>query len=330
MNQIVEPKIYQGKELETNFFTPMLRGTGAERLGVRVLYNMPVPTVLNFLRGNGNALRSYAQGWSGDGSAEMLSKTIDLYKVKSETGYSAADYYTRVLETISSRPDIDMGDLSGTELEEAETRIFRESLAESLRATMWIGDTTRGGDMYDTFDGILALLERDRTQSMTIEYNEITDAEYTAADSGEAILRKLWNSAPVELRELKSEGQLAFFVTSDIYSKYEDSLDAANHEAAYIARQEGRTTLSFRGIPVVDMQVSGYLGELNGADELPKTWAVLADRRNIVLAVNTGDFPGTEVRMWYNADEMQNRQRAVFAVGCNFLLPDLICYSYKQ
>jgi hypothetical protein len=155
----------------------------------------------------------------------------------------------------------------------------------------------------------------------------ITSAEYSSADAGETILKKVWDTASLELKGLKSEENLVFFVTSDIYSKYEESLDSATLEAAYIARQQGRPSLSFRGIPVVDMQISGYLSEIG---DMAETWVVLADRRNLALAVNTSDYPGTEVRMWYNPDEMQNRQRAIFAAGCDYLLPELVCYGYKS
>jgi len=44
-----------------------------------------------------------------------------------------------------------------------------------------------------------------------------------------------------------------------------------------------------------------------------------------VMAVNTADTPGSEVRMWYNPDEMENRQRAVFAIGCEILDEELVC-----
>ena len=40
-------------------------------------------------------------------------------------------------------------------------------------------------------------------------------------------------------------------------------------------------------------------------------------------------MPGNEVRMWYNPDEMENRQRAVFMAGCELLDPLLIAYAYK-
>ena len=43
------------------------------------------------------------------------------------------------------------------------------------------------------------------------------------------------------------------------------------------------------------------------------------------MAVNTADTPGSEVRMWYNPDQMENRQRAVFAIGCEILDDELVC-----
>jgi len=33
------------------------------------------------------------------------------------------------------------------------------------------------------------------------------------------------------------------------------------------------------------------------------------------LALNTNDSPEKEIRMWYNPDEMENRQRVVFLAG---------------
>jgi hypothetical protein len=33
------------------------------------------------------------------------------------------------------------------------------------------------------------------------------------------------------------------------------------------------------------------------------------------LALNTADSPEKEIKMWYNPDEMENRQRVVFLAG---------------
>lgn len=32
--------------------------------------------------------------------------------------------------------------------------------------------------------------------------------------------------------------------------------------------------------------------------------------------------------MWYNPDQMENRQRAVFMAGCDFLLPELMAIAF--
>ncbi len=328
MSQIVEPKVYAGKELESIFFRPMFSGPDARELGIKIMYNTPMPTTLNFWRHASDVLQKFSSGWSGGLSPERFQKTMELFKIKAEMCYSAADYFNMVWEQIATRPDVNMDDLSGTELEEAETRLFRDSLAESIRVTMWLGDTARTNGKLDTFDGFFKqLLADEATGDPEIPCQHISAAEYDAADSGEAILKKVWDNSSINLKELKSQRELVYFVTSDIYSKYEESLDSSTLEAAYLAKQHGRESLSYRGIPVVDIQVSGYLPEIAG---MSQSWVILTDRRNLALAVNTSDFPGTEIRMWYNPDEMQNRQRAVFAAGCDYLLPELISYAYKQ
>ena len=48
MSKIETIKSYTGQDLENIFFRPMLTGPSAEEMGIKVMYNMPVPTVLHF------------------------------------------------------------------------------------------------------------------------------------------------------------------------------------------------------------------------------------------------------------------------------------------
>ena len=324
MSRIEQAKSYAGQELETIFFRPMLSGPDAEKLGIRVMYNMPVPTVLHFWKREGDILQKYtAAGWNGGKPASKFQKTIRLAKVKAEAGYSAEDYFNMVYELITNRSEVNLDDLSGTELEAAETKLFREAIAESIRATMWLGDTQRDGEL-DTFDGFLRQIAAD------LGDGEEAVAGFRMPESensgwAELVLRQLWNDAPRALRAVRPEGNLVFLVTSDVYAGYEEALDDMPLESAFLARQQGREGLMFRGIPVVDVQLSGYLERQK---EMPRSFALLTDRRNLALAVNTSDFPGTEVRMWYNPDLMENRQRAVFMAGCDYLLPELVAFAF--
>ena len=158
MSFLENPKQYTGQELETIFFRPMLSGPSAQELGVRVLYNMPVPTTVQLWDGQRNVLQKYtAAGWSGGDAAHRYQKTIQLSRVKAELGFSAADYFAQVYELIAARADVNMDDLTGSELEQAETTLFKQAVAEGIRATMWMGDTT-GESGLNTFDGFLKAL----------------------------------------------------------------------------------------------------------------------------------------------------------------------------
>ena len=325
MGKIENVKNYSGKDLETIFFRPMLTGPGADELGIRVMYNMPVPTTLHLWKRSGDILQKYTQaGWNGASSASKFQKTINMSKVKAEIGYSADDYFSKVYELITNRPDVNMDDLSGTELEEAETTLFKESIAESIRATMWLGKTSRSTGL-NTFDGLLTRIDTDSKLAGT----EIAVRSYADIDPDlvEDLIKGAWNAASDSLKALKSQGNLVYFVSTDVYNAYEDHLDSSVLEAAYLAKQEGREGLSYRGVPVVDLHLSGYASV---ASDLPASFIILTDKRNLALAVNTNDFPGTEVRMWYNPDLMENRQRAIFMAGADYLLPELVSYSYLE
>ncbi|MDR0954537.1 MAG: hypothetical protein LBM20_04050 [Rikenellaceae bacterium] len=320
MAQLIEnPKTYQGQELDTIFFRPMLSGPDAENLGIRILYNMPVPTTLQFWRRATDVLKKYSKGWIGGDPAQKFQKKIELFKVKAELGFSATDYFQMVFEQLSNTAGANMDDLSGTALEAAETSLFKASIAEAIRATMWYGDATREEGL-NTFDGFLKRIMAD----MNEEDSELTTVNMTsmsATDAAEALFKNLWESAPEVLKQFKSDGNLVYLVSSDVYNNYEDSLDSISNESAYLAKQNGRKELFFKGIPVIDVQMSGYAADYA---DMPASFALLTESRNLALAVNTNDFPGMEVRMWYNPDEMENRQRAVFMAGCDYLLPELI------
>ena len=325
MSFIENAKTYTGRDLETIFFRPMLSGQSALDLGVRILYNMPAPTTVQLWERSGDILQQYtAAGWTGGDPARKLQKTIDMSKVKAELGYSAADYFSMIYELITNRADVNMDDLTGTELEQAETALFKQALAENIRVTMWIGDTSAASG-YNTFDGLLkrinGLVDDDGVYNFAYQAAALEDPAYAVE-----LFDKLWAGADPRIPGLKADDRLAYFVSSDIYRLYEKYLDAKGADAAYADAMNGRRTLAYHGIPVVDVRLGSYLG----ATSFRQSFVMLTDRRNLVLAVNTADMPGNEVRMWYNPDEMENRQRAVFMAGTQILDEALISFAYKQ
>ncbi len=325
MSYLEQAKQYTGNDVEQIFFRPLLTGPSAEALGVRVLYNLPMPTVVQLWDGQRNALQKFtAAGWTGGDPAKKYQKKIDMHRVKAELGFSAADYFSLVYEQIAARADVNMEDLTGTLLEQAETELFRRVIAENIRATMWAGDTTAAAG-YNTFDGFLKFF-KEAVDKEAINYTSYTAAQMTEADFVVTLFDNLGQHAATRVCDAKAEGTLAFFVSSDLYYLYEKYLDARGGEGAYREQIDGRRELTYHGIPVIDVRMGSYLA----STALHQSFCLLTDRRNLVLAVNTADTPGNEVRMWYNPDEMENRQRAVFSAGCEVLDETMLIYAYRE
>jgi hypothetical protein len=321
MGLIENTKTYKGRDLETIFFRPIFAGENAEQLGIRTLYNMPVPTTIQMWSPCTEILDEYEPGWNGGNSPVRQQKTIELFKVKAESGFSSVDYFHQVFENIVGRADVNLDDLTGTELEQAETEMFRQAIAESVRVTMWIGDVEAA--RYNRFNGFLTLISKYSSMSSDMNIVDCSDLPVDS-DSVVEIFQRAWMAAPPALKALKSEGNLVYFVTTDIYDAFEQYLDKFGADSAYVDVMTGRRELMYHGIKIVDMGISQYL-HLHG--NKPSTYCILTDRRNLVLAVNTADYPGSEVRMWYNPDEMENRQRAVFMVGCEVLDEQLLVFA---
>ena len=234
---IVNPKNYSGHELDTIFFRPLLNGPSAESLGIRVLYNMPMPTVVQIWDRKGNVLTPFdeASSWNGGVKSTHYQKTIPMSRVKAENAFSASDYFSTVFELITNRADINMEDLSGTELEAAETELFRHSIAESIRMNLWLGDKDNTFNTgYNSFDGLLKIItERVKSGAITKSISNLSDKlmDYSVAE----LFFKCMNEASPRLKGMYPDGQVAFFVSPALYTQYESFLDNAFGAAAYQA-----------------------------------------------------------------------------------------------
>ncbi len=313
---IESQKNYNHQEAEQIFFRPTFCGKSIEDLGVRVVYNLPMPTLAYMFSHPDSILKTFSAGWQGGPGSIKEQVKINMNKVKAEMAYSAEEYFNTVLELVTNSADVNLGDLTGTELEKAETELFRRALAESIYATMWLGDEAGVIAGLTTFNGFIQCIcdiFDDYGTNSAVRIEELDSCmppvEYFSTT---------WRNAKPALRALASEGQLAYYVTSDLYDAYQYALDNQEGGMGYYDMQNGRPQLYYHGIPIIEVPVAKY------DPQRCKTFCILTDRRNLVLAINTKDAPENEVRMWYNPDEMENRQRAVFLAGTAVVDQDLV------
>lgn len=314
MSNIIEnPKTYTGEESDRIFLRPTFTGENAAELGIRVMYNIPVNMTLNFWQRRDNVLKKYEKGWTGGEASKKYQKTIAMEKVKAEFGMAAEDYFSMIYERMTNTPEVNMQDLQGTDIERAEVALFREAISEDARLTMWVGDMEENLSDRKAYDGFIKRASTYK-DSVKVKINAPTKANIIAT------LDSVWDKASKELKSLKSTGKLVYYVTSDVYNAYEAYLDGYTNTTAYRDIQNGRSTLNYHGIE---------LHEIHAEDKLksPASIIFLTHKENLVLAVNLRNLPGADVRMWYNPDEMENRQRAVFLAGTEILDESLIVYG---
>jgi hypothetical protein len=104
MAKIIEnAKNYTGTELDQIFIRPTFTGEDAKALGIRVMYNIPQNTTMNFFAKQSNILKEFSYGWQGGEASKKYQKTIEMAKVKAEVGYQAEDYFATIFEEITNR-----------------------------------------------------------------------------------------------------------------------------------------------------------------------------------------------------------------------------------
>ncbi|MFA6335579.1 MAG: hypothetical protein WCX48_08505 [Bacteroidales bacterium] len=315
---ISEPKTYAGKDLETIFFRPAFSGKSLAELGVKVMLNTPVPVKMQLWKGAENVLKAYSTGFTGGNIATKYQKTISLEKIKAELSFDPTDYFEMVNELVTNSANVNLGDLQGTPLEKAETYLFREAIKNSIYITAWLGKKSRASGLYPTFDGWLQRLVTDSIAGTGEETDIITCPSMAVTDAAETLFTSMFRNADTVLQDRKN--LLAYFVTNDVLFNYEDTLKSANLESSRTAMIDGVQRYMFNGIPIIPVNLTDYLAD---APDLPQSFALLSVRENLVIAVNTNQLPDGQVRMWYNEDEIENRQRAIFMMSAEYVEPKL-------
>lgn len=301
---IENSKTYNVNEVDNLFFRPSFCGKSADELGIRVIYNMPLPTKVPSFDHNSNILKNFSSGWQGNKAAQLTEIEVPMSKLKAENAYSAESYFASVYEMLTNSADVNLGDLTGTDLEKAETELFRRSIAESVYATMWFGDEDGGISDLRGFNGFIRRITDLSDESEHVISHE-DETEHTVID----VFREVWSNASDYLRSLAADGNLTYFVSSDIYDAYQFYLDDNGLTNVLSDGTNSRPALSYHGIPVMEIPAQKY--NINRA----QSFCILTDKRNLILALNTADSPEKEIHMWYNPDEMENRQRVVFLAG---------------
>lgn len=152
-----------------------------------------------------------------------------------------------------------------------------------------------------------------------------TGAADLADDEAKDAMQSMMKQSPQLLKTLFRTGGLRWYCTYTWLENYQESLEADGTEAAHKKTEDGVETYFFRGIPLIPM---GWDEDLDAdfIEPFPHR-CVLTMPDNLVLnLVSEGDFG--ELKMWFNPDENENRQRIQLRMGVGTWLPEWIVAAY--
>lgn len=152
-----------------------------------------------------------------------------------------------------------------------------------------------------------------------------TAAVALGTDEAISTFKLMYEGSNKVLKSIAQKKLVRIYATDTMIENYLATLEALGTEASHKLIVDGIERLTWRGIPIIPMDIDAYLAA--DFNESYNHRAIMTIPDNLCLVVN-GVSDIAETRFWFNPDENTNRQRTQFEFGANFILPELITVAY--
>lgn len=221
-------------------------------------------------------------------------------------------------------------DPAGTPIDKVIMTVLKDSMQRDIfrRVSFAAGDSSDAD--YNQFD---ALWTRNIDSSGAANYcvRRAGSALGTAALSAGNALTYLGQAYAQSNILLKNRSDKKFFVTRSIWDNYYDSLigNGSVTEQAFSNLQKGLTTLTYKGIPVIPVDLwDVFLAETdNPLNATVAHLVLLTVKDNHILGVENGADLNT-IDSWYEKKDQKRYYRSSFKLGYNYLHCDLTTVMY--
>ncbi len=211
---------------------------------------------------------------------------------------------------------------------------FKSAVNIDLTSNAYFGDVNRpaaANATYSTdiFDGIFKWYAKYIASGLvpaaqTITIANGTDYETTPVDAYN-LIKSMYNKMP-DLMKTFTKNQLAFYVSPEILTGYEDYLIATGSgNTDYIDDiAQGRRVPAYKGIAILEEPLwTPIIFELKGAAGYA---AILTVRGNFIFATDSsygeGENGNTALEVWYDTEHMTWKYRMFLKVGTQIALPE--------
>lgn len=220
---------------------------------------------------------------------------------------------------------------------------FQQAVNTDINSNAYFGDVVRVNQPTDTwstniFDGVFKWMKTYIT-SGSIPADQtmaIADGEDFYDNNGPAtayaLFKNMYESRPVLMKALP-DSELAYYVSEEVASAYEDYLIATGAGGGFITDiVTGIKTLAYKGIPVlVEKTWSPIIAEIKGSAGFA---VVLTVRGNFVFGTDKnygeGEDGKTALEVWYEKKDMQWYYRIFLKAGTQIALPEFVVVALSS
>lgn len=146
-----------------------------------------------------------------------------------------------------------------------------------------------------------------------------------ATDEAKSTFKLMIEKSNKVLKAAIAGKQVRIYATDTMIENYVSTLEATGTEAAHKAIVDGIERLTYRGIPIIPMDIDAYL-DADFVNAYPHR-AILTMPDNLCLVLN-GSNVDSATEFWFEKKDNLNMQRTQFDFGANYILPELVTVAY--
>lgn len=264
-------------------------------------------------------------------NTEVVTKEFQMYEGWCKTDFT--DQLSGIYNNLAQewlKTGEEQFDPAGTPIDKVIMTVLKDAMQRDIfrRVSFAAGDSSDAD--YNQFDG---LWTRNIDSSGASNYcvRRAGSALGTAALSAGNALTYLEQAYDQSNILLKNTMDKKFFVTRSIWDNYYNSLigNGSVTEQAFSNLQKGLSTLQYKGIPVIPVDLwDSFLAETdNPLNGTTRHLVLLTTRSNHILGLENGaDL--NKIDSWYEKKDQKRYYRSSFKLGYNYLHCDLTTVMY--
>ena len=305
--------------LEPVFFDDDLRGQ------FRVLGNVANKKKMVFVQQLENIVRKYSGcGFNPVGSVDIYQRTIDVEKMKVDLEMCWDEFADTVFEELL-KTGTRLPDVSGTLIENILLTRTQQAIRNDITRLSYFGDQSSNNPNFDSLDGFWTVYYPQLVAQDLVPRCNTGSGTNLAAGDGFAILRDVYDQAPLQLKGLPAN-QKVFNVTQSVYSQLrEDIENGGGGDYGLLQLINGVEQFTFRGVTVIPQFRWDDIA--TGLGTTKPHYVEYTTPQNKVLATDVLS-PETALELWYDQKDEKVYIKARFKMGVNYIHPSLISLGY--